>query len=645
MRRTSVVLAILAVVAFNDAIQSNALRLSSAAPTSEKKRPRPQRKRPLRHPFKRSLKSIARAARDGSSTWGDHIASLGRASSSKNRRAKQHQSTSTSMKQSSSIFITKLHKKIQTQQQQQQQQQQHPKEKQMRPNKTKRYASIEEMIDQNDEYPKEHFVQEILAVVVSGAAATSAFAAVSTGAFIATLAVAVGSVVTVLFLDDSDDVIDATLIETIDDDDSDDQEEISEEDCDITGNSDIVAEHKHKILQHEEPKFQAMKKLTNYTMDELRRCYEGKPKMPLQFSHLRRDRMCIVYTESDENASSEEEKAEYSDNNLLIGDDDDVVSALEDACSTGDCEKIVLSVDHPKRVNVVWHDPHIADGSNHPIDTVKPKGNDHRRRSQRIIGSDRPNSQQDNEYTESLTDAEKEGALLLSQSFRVAASVFGAVADAVRFTGETAAVCTGGTARLAGGVFRLSGFAVNSLGSAIEHGSAKRDRISQAEEPNSGKQRTSKRKAAGENVRLLGESIEQVADSLLLAGSATEKSQHALDSGLTPKEKRHMLDIAAKESTKQNGLHTDHLDIATTSVINDTTKLDGSSLVESQMNDNDDYNDQSYFFLWAMNNVDDIMADTLGVGSLAPELIGVFVVCYLGSLILLSRQRSRQPTR
>jgi len=514
MRRTSVVLAILAVVAFNDAIQSNALRLSSAAPASEKKRPRPQRKRPLRHPFKRSLKSIARAARDGSSTWGDHIASLGRVSSSKNRRAKQHQSIS--MKQSSSIFITKLHKKIQTQQQQQQQQQQ-PKERQ--PNKTKRYAYVKEMINQHDDYPKEHFVQEVLAVVVSGAAATSAFAAVSTGAFIATLAVAVGSVVTVLFLDDSDDVIDATLIET-DDDDSDDQEEISEEDCDITGNSDIVAEHKHKILQHEEPKFQAMKKLTNYTMDELRRCYEGKPKMPLQFSHLRRDRMCIVYIESDESASSKEEKAEYPDNNLLIGND--VVSALEDACSTGDCEKIVPSVGHPKRVNVVWHDPHIADGSNHPIDTIKPKGNDHRRRSQRIIGSDRPNSQQDNEYTESLTDAEKEGALLLSQSFRVAASVFGAVADAVRFTGETAAVCTGGTARLAGGVFRLSGFAVNSLGSAIEHGSAKRDRISQAEEPISGKQRASKRKAAGENIRLLGESIEQVADSLLLAGSATE---------------------------------------------------------------------------------------------------------------------------
>jgi len=136
-------------------------------------------------------------------------------------------------------------------------------------------------------------------------------------------------------------------------------------------------------------------------------------------------------------------------------------------------------------------------------------------------------------------------------------------------------------------------------------------------------------------VRFVGDIAMSMSDMF-----ATE-SQHALDSGLTPKEKRHMLDIATKESTKQNGLHTDHLDIATTSVINDTTKLDGSSLVESQMNDNDDYNDQSYFFLWAMNNVDDIMADTLGVGSLAPELIGVFVVCYLGSLILLSRQRSK----
>ena len=319
-----------------------------------------------------------------------------------------------------------------------------------------------------------------------------------------------GSLLTALF--DADD----TLIETKNDDDADaadDQEVVREEDCDVTG--DIVAENNDKILhQREETKLQPKKELSSYTMDELRRCYEGKPQLPLQFSRNRRDNMCIVYTESDESARTEEDEAEYSNNNLPI--EGDVMSALEDVCSAGDCEKIVPSIDQSesnKRVNVLWHDQHIADGSHYPTNTVKPKGRDLRKRYRRGNGSKRSNSPQDNDYS----DAEKEGALLLSQSFRVAASVFGAAADAVRFTGEAAAVCTGGTARLAGGVFKLSGYAVNSLGSAIEHGSDKKE-----PEPNSGKPRTSKREVAGQSVRLLGESIEQVADSLLLAGSATE---------------------------------------------------------------------------------------------------------------------------
>jgi hypothetical protein len=526
-KRTIAFLALFAIMACNDVIiQTNALRLSSASSSaSEKKSPR-QKKRPQRHPFK-SLKSLARAARDGSSTWGDHIASSRRASSNGNKRAKQYQSKSTSMKQSSSIFISKLHKKIQTQQRQT------PKETQIGPRRLyKKQHHAEEMMEQNsDDYPEEHFIQEILAVVLSGAAATSAFAAVTTGAFIATLAVAVGSVVTVLFFDDIEvaEVTDATFIETTDDD-IDDQEEIIEEDCDITGKSDTDAQDSNELLQqHEEPMFQPTTKLTNFTMDELRRCYKGKPKiMPLQFSHPhRRNDMCIVYSESDESKTSENYEAEYSDSNVLI---DNVVSALEDACSTGDCEKIVPSVDHPesiKRVNVVWHDPRIADDSNYSNDKDKPKGKERGKRSRRISRSGRSDSQHDNDYAESLTDAETEGALLLSQSFRVAASAFGVVADALRFTGETAAVCTGGTARLAGGVFRLSGWALSSVGSAIEHGGgAKRDSISQAEEPHSGKSRTSKRKVAGESVRLLGESIEQVADSLLLAGSATESKYY-----------------------------------------------------------------------------------------------------------------------
>jgi len=409
-----------------------------------------------------------------------------------------------------------------------------------------------------------------------------------------------------------------------------------------------------------------MKKLTNYTMDELRRCYEGKPNdMPLRFPLRHGDGMCIVYTESDESASSEEDESECSDLNAPI--EDDAISALESICSTGDCEKIVPSIDHPesnKRVNVVWHDQYIADGSNNLLRTVKPIGKDHRNRFRRINGNDGSNSQQGNDYAESLTDAEKEGALLLSQSFRVAASAFGVVADAVRFTGETAAVCTGGAARLAGGVFRLSGFAVNSLGSAIEHGSSKRDTISQAKELSSGKQITKRRKVAGENVRLLGESIEQVADSLLLAGSATERvtfaaasiaegvvrfvgdmalsvsdmfateSLNVLDSGLelTAIERRHTLG-----ANKEPGIHI--VDSHTTTLTMNETNFDEIHLINNQKSD--DLNDQTYIFMWAMNNIGDIMADTLGVRSLAPELLAVLVLCYFGSLILLCRNRSK----
>ena len=41
--------------------------------------------------------------------------------------------------------------------------------------------------------------------------------------------------------------------------------------------------------------------------------------------------------------------------------------------------------------------------------------------------------------TIALTDGERDGALLLAESFRVASSTFGLLADAVRFAGETAA--------------------------------------------------------------------------------------------------------------------------------------------------------------------------------------------------------------
>ena len=135
-------------------------------------------------------------------------------------------------------------------------------------------------------------------------------------------------------------------------------------------------------------------------------------------------------------------------------------------------------------------------------------------------------------------------------------------------------------------------------------------------------------------VRFFGDIAMSVSDMF-----ATE-SQNALKTGSTPPtERSHALDTPTKDTP-----HTDQLDTHSAALImNDTTQLDESSLIHSQMSDDCQDDDQSSFiFLWAMNNVDDIMADTLGVGSLAPELLTVFVVCYFASLILLGGNRSKE---
>jgi len=485
---------------------AHALRINRAVSVEKKKTRHHHHKRPRRPLLRTSLKSLASAAR-GSSTWGDHISSSVRGGggvSNKKQNVntkKQYKSTSTSMTKSSSIFITKLHNKIQ-------------KQRHQNPKKSRILHNEKTKTRQSYNYLKEeHFIQEILALIATGAAATSAFVAVTSGAFVATLAIAVGSVVTVLFQGDigDDNVTDANFIETADkitnDDDEEEKEEvIIGEDCDISGDHeiDIDAQQSNKMTPDQEARSQ--QKLTDFTLNELRRCYNGKQlKTPFQFSH-RHDDICIVHEITEEEECSDCDATATGD---IIAD------AIEGACSAGECEKIMPSLpsESTKRVNVVWHDPLIADNARNALKKagrVQPRGKERRTRSLK--------PQHDIEDKDDLTDAE--GAMLISQSFRVAASAFGVVANAVRFTGETAAVATGGTARLAGGVFRLSGWAVNSLGTAIEHSGATRDGISQ--ESHSGKIRTSKRKVAGESVRLLGESIEQVADSLLLAGSATE---------------------------------------------------------------------------------------------------------------------------
>lgn len=123
-----------------------------------------------------------------------------------------------------------------------------------------------------------------------------------------------------------------------------------------------------------------------------------------------------------------------------------------------------------------------------------------------------------------------------------------------------------------------------------------------------------------------------VSDMALSASDMFARDLNVLDSGLTPIESRHTLG-----ANNEPGIHM--VDSHTTTLAKNETKLDESSLINNQMSD--DRNDETYVLLWAMNNIGDIMADTLGVGSLAPELLGVLVVCYLGSLILLRQNRKK----
>ena len=208
--------------------------------------------------------------------------------------------------------------------------------------------------------------------------------------------------------------------------------------------------------------------------------------------------------------------------------DDDVSSSsytsmgtIEDAClSTGDCDRIkptifveedddatttLLLPKTKKRIEVVW-----------PKTTAQRQIPEAGSRHNRIT----------------LTDGERDGAILLGESFRLVSSMFGLAADALRFTGETAAVTAGGASRLAGGAVKVTGWAVANIGEAIENSGHGRHPATTAGAVNNDEFRRNKkfesnksgqgRRIAGSSVRLLAGAIEQLADSLLLVGSAVE---------------------------------------------------------------------------------------------------------------------------
>lgn len=321
-------------------------------------------------------------------------------------------------------------------------------------------------------------------------------------------------------------------------------------------------------------------------------------------------------------------------------DESDVLTgAIEDACMfTGDCDRVkptvVEDATYPKkRVELVWP---MARG---PL----PEVGDVRRIA--------------------LTDGERDGALLLGESFRVVSSMFGLAADAVRFTGETTAATAGGVSRLAVGVVKVTGWAVGSLGEAIENGSAGRRRNGSIKVQD--KKGNQVRKIAGTSMRLFAGAIEQLGDSLLLAGSAVEHITFAAAEvaegtvRILENSSSSLSDMFAREGMKGTNVIIPRPKMVigqVPSVIYDESRPEVTGIVTSEdtntlrtesNNDRPFETDASgidevmnFIRPWILRNAEIIAADTGGVSSLAYEMLGVFLLCLLASLVLLSSKEN-----
>jgi len=331
---------------------------------------------------------------------------------------------------------------------------------------------------QVDQVPTENFTKEILAFVLGGAvlvqhAAVLAFG----GTFIITL----GSIATVIFDDNIENLSlmddDATVEHS-------GEEVVESDECDFNGKNielyDMMLEKKLSSEKLNEDLYQ---------LNELRKCYiygSQESDKQLNFAqHVDTDAICMADEHTERYTTLSEEEL-----------DDTRYSNIEKHSAV------------EKRVEVVWHD----NGGDKAIQHFTTDTTDHHRKQSNPHRVTKKSSEQ----WATLTDADKDGALLLSQSFKAASSTLGIVADGVRFVGETSAATVGGVARLAGGTVRLSAYAVGNVGEALENSGNDSEKSEKST-------RKLKRQVAGYNVKLIGDALEQVGDSLLLVGSATER--------------------------------------------------------------------------------------------------------------------------
>ena len=636
------------------------------------------------------LKTLSRVAERGASKWGEYVTSTRRSNTS-----------TSSMKKSSSIYISQLHKQIQ----------------QMRTKdnggggideqkiiskdlkkKIKQQMMMEEGAGQQQQPPSEHLIQEMLAYMLGGAAVGSAFAAATAGAFVGTAVVALGAVGTALFADSDDEETVYSLMYDEDEDSNDEDLTTigADKSCDISGESEHkvtpnIDEKKSQLTPKKSSK--PKQKMNSFILGELRKCYNGTPYPTILFSEHRSKDICMVDVSSEDTIDGAERqlikvKGNCHDDGLNEGSDEnesnlELANAIEEACSsTNDCGDIMPIVEDgtPKRVEVVFPDAYAGTFNAHYY-TEETRSSSYERqqkrsRSRRVRPRPRERTVRskeqhtDDEHWATLTDGEREGALLISESLRVASSAFGLVADAVRFTGETAAATAGGAARLAGGAVRVSGWAVSSLGEAIENGGNARDQDDvptltspKENEVNPERGKTRNRQVAGSSVKLIGDAIEQVADSLLLAGSATERVAFAA-AGAAEGTVRIVEDLASslsdmfsREGRKpiprvEEEVHEvidaakDELTLAEAKEVFLDEKIE--NIQNAGVSTNDKGDDAGamiellhLFSSWFSENSDLIVAETAGVPSLAPEMLGVFLMCFLASILLLSSKEKK----
>mmetsp|Transcript_10908 Transcript_10908/g.26895 ORF Transcript_10908/g.26895 Transcript_10908/m.26895 type:complete len:1052 (+) Transcript_10908:143-3298(+) len=618
-----------------------------------------------------SLQSLLKR---GASKWGEHVP------------ASTKDKATTSLKKSSSLYISQLHRQIQKMQSK--------KESEGRSINIDGLKRELDRMEEEGSLPQDHFTEEILAVLAGGITAGSAFAAATAGAFVGTALMALGAIATVVFTDSEEDIV-HSLVEEYDAlagdygrDSNNGKQTNHDGGCDFNGEDQLDnVKDENRLIIAEKRQTQI---LDSFMLEELQKCYNGIPEYAaLRFPRHDHKGVCVIDGHDSDTIHSPITKQELSHAAEISGKTSestpDLGSAIEeDVCISSDgCNQITPTVEDaaPKRVEVVWHDAYAGVNIAHFFtDTQSKKEERPRKRSHPHqaspelrpgAGTSGTKEQSNEEHWTILTDAERDGALLLSESFRVASTAFGIIADAVRFSGETAAAATGGAARLAGGAVRVSGWAVGSLGDAIENsgggrgGENSNKKVSSSIEKGAERGKMRKRKVAGTSVRLIGDAIEQVADSLLFAGSATERVAFAA-AGAAEGTVRIVEDIASslsdmfsKEVQRGSKEVRNPPHIESSPMIDEELELNvadrGAVTVNDTSNDteqiswatqSDESGDDALLDLvgivssWVIHNIDIIIAQTEGVPSLAAETLGVLLLCFLISILLLSPKKS-----